>query len=278
MLEAFRKIFNIALKPRTQILRVLSTFPRSGTHWLKCMIGVVMHVKPLEKRLRDPEKLKIALNNENGKRLCYDHFAFDLHGDILNPAQYPSLRMVLLYRNPLDTLISQFYAKEQKKQLAYPELDAMGNLKKLLRNPRWMERSRENIRVRVLEWLRQDWVYPVRYEDLVADTEKELIGVLEHLEISYTPVVLSKAIEKNRFEILSGGRSRGEEDIQSHYRKGVPGEWKKIFDKEDIEIFRRHLGDYFEEIGYSLELDDGPSPDKSSPEGKHKRDAESTCS
>src|SRR5437762_11546822 len=88
---------------RRKVRRVLTSLPRSGTHWLKFMISSVLGADPLEQRLngwgQDTNNigdLNTALEFEAPVRLVYDHFYFDLHKDRLNYNCYPKLRLVLL--------------------------------------------------------------------------------------------------------------------------------------------------------------------------------------
>jgi hypothetical protein len=41
---------------------------------------------------------------------------------------------------------------------------------------------------------------------------------------------LSEIVAANDFRVYTGGRAPGEEDVTSHYRKGVPGDWKLHFE------------------------------------------------
>ncbi len=68
----------------------------------------------------------------------------------------------------------------------------------------------------------------VRYEDLLADEQGIFAKIIEHCQIDVKPSKLKKIVEKNSFEKKTG-RSKGEENIQSHYRKGISGDWKNHF-------------------------------------------------
>lgn len=249
MLKFFQSLF-----VRSEPLRVLTSLPRSGTHWLKGMIAEAMGIAPLEKRLRDANALKETLDHPLGKQLFYDHFDFGMHGAILNPKNHPHLRLVLLYRHPYDTLVSQFHVRSQKKLLPDMNLSVKDSLKAHLRQSKAVENFQDFIRQRVILWLESGWVYPVRYEDLVADTERSLEKVLDYLQIRRSPKMIQQAIAHNRFEVLSGGRARGAEDKKSHYRKGVAGDWKNYFDADDVALLKPYLGDYLTQLGYDDSL------------------------
>jgi hypothetical protein len=238
---------------KSTTLRVLSSQPRSGTHWLKFMISHVLGQPPFqERRLQEPSDLIYALEHEAARRLIYDHFKYDIHGSILTPERYPGLRMVLLFRHPLDALVSNFYFGGYGRTVPLsPDLSPLERMKIFLHNH--SESIRWNLCRRVVDWLKTGYCLPVRYEDLVADTERQLTLVLDYLNIKHRPEIVAEAIERYRFEALSKGRSPGVVDPNSHYRRGVPGEWREVFDQEDLEVVRSQIGDYLEFLGYPLE-------------------------
>lgn len=52
------------------------------------------------------------------------------------------------------------------------------------------------------------------------------------------------------FRALSGGRQPGEEDAKSHYRRGVPGDWRRAFGPAEVERFHALFGDLPQRLGY----------------------------
>lgn len=61
---------------------------------------------------------------------------------------------------------------------------------------------------------------------------------------------LNAIIRRNSFERMSGGRRRGEENIQNHYRKGISGDWKNWFTPALKEAFKLHYPTLLETLGY----------------------------
>lgn len=247
------------LRSATSPLRVLTSLPRSGTHWLKHMISQALGVDPLERRINGPDTNELieALTVEAPYRLIYDHFDFDLHGSILNPSNYPRLKIVLLYRHPLDALISQFYTRLSKGTLPDPSLSVIENLKLYITNKtkpnQYPWPLREYIYHRVVGWFETGYCLPVRYEDLVQDAPGQLARVLEYLQVPATPTIIQNAIEQNQFKVLSGGRRPGEVDPTSHYRRGLPGEWREVMTADEMTNIEEQIGDYLRLLGYPLE-------------------------
>ena len=57
-------------------------------------------------------------------------------------------------------------------------------------------------------------------------------------------------IHRNRFEAKAKGRSRGTEDQDSHYRKGVAGDWVNHFTDSVKDEFKKKYGDLLIRLGY----------------------------
>lgn len=61
---------------------------------------------------------------------------------------------------------------------------------------------------------------------------------------------LAKIIQANDFSVKSGGRNPGEEDVNSHFRKGIAGDWKNHFNQQHIDYFKEQYGDLLIKLGY----------------------------
>lgn len=57
-------------------------------------------------------------------------------------------------------------------------------------------------------------------------------------------------IYQNRFSKLSKGRDRGQEDIKSHYRKGIAGDWINHFNENHRQFFKKEFNDLLIKLGY----------------------------
>ena len=100
-----------------------------------------------------------------------------------------------------------------------------------------------------------DNYYQVRYEDLLAEPVGEARRLLQFLGADSGEEVARECVEAASFEQLSGGRNKGEEDSSSFYRKGVAGDWKNHFTKEDKRVFKEEAGELLIRLGYEEDLD-----------------------
>lgn len=95
----------------------------------------------------------------------------------------------------------------------------------------------------------------VRYEDMLADPQGTLGGVLRFLEIEPDPARLAKAVEHARF-----GRLRAEEKrvefrerqptAPSFFRSGTAGDWRKALSPELVRALVDAHGPVMARFGY----------------------------
>ena len=88
------------------------------------------------------------------------------------------------------------------------------------------------------------------YEELHRDPNPIIERIFRFIGVDSSPAVVELSLQAGAFEQLSRGRKRGEEDLGSHYRKGVVGDWKSHFDQASINIFMQQAGALLRELGY----------------------------
>ncbi|NQW09994.1 MAG: sulfotransferase [Alphaproteobacteria bacterium] len=98
----------------------------------------------------------------------------------------------------------------------------------------------------------QDYL-ELRYEDLQLDTEAQMVRVFGFLGADVGSGVVADAVRVASFEALSGGRRRGEEDRQSHYRRGEVGGWRDELTVEEVALFEDIAGPMMRTLGYQTE-------------------------
>lgn len=67
--------------------------------------------------------------------------------------------------------------------------------------------------------------------------------------------VVEEIVRAKSFKRLAGGRRRGQENVQSHYRKGVPGDWRNHFGPQHIRAFKDRFNDLLLQLGYETDPD-----------------------
>ena len=91
----------------------------------------------------------------------------------------------------------------------------------------------------------------VRYEDIASDPERALAGLFAFLGVDVSKAALIQIAKVASFEKLSGGRTRGNENRASFFRKGVAGDWRNHLGDMDHAAFRQIAGRWMHRFGYS---------------------------
>jgi hypothetical protein len=90
----------------------------------------------------------------------------------------------------------------------------------------------------------------VRYEDLLTRPEEEVRRLLEFLRAEASEKTVKRCVNAASFEKLSKGRTRGQEDPTSFFRKGIAGDWSNVFTEQDKVLFKKEAGDLLIRLGY----------------------------
>jgi hypothetical protein len=61
---------------------------------------------------------------------------------------------------------------------------------------------------------------------------------------------LREVVDRNDFVVKTDGRWPGQEDTKSHYRKGVPGDWKNHFSQRHRDYVKKNLNHLLVKLGY----------------------------
>lgn len=96
----------------------------------------------------------------------------------------------------------------------------------------------------------------VRYEDLL-ENDLEILEplLLDRCGLPVERARLRAAVADCRFQKLTAGRERGEEDIAAHERKGVAGDWTNHFTPRIKRAFKSRFGGLLVASGYEQDLD-----------------------
>ncbi|HUZ72546.1 MAG TPA: sulfotransferase [Stellaceae bacterium] len=91
----------------------------------------------------------------------------------------------------------------------------------------------------------------IRYEDVLADTPREAARLFAFLGVPATDDVVRACCAGTSFESLSRGRTRGEEDRGSFFRRGIAGDWRSHMSGAAAEGFERIAGEWLSRYGYT---------------------------
>jgi hypothetical protein len=97
-----------------------------------------------------------------------------------------------------------------------------------------------------------DRYHEVRYENLHARPADEARAMFRFLGVSADDIAVQSCVQQASFRALTG-REPGVEDPDSHYRKGIIGDWRNHFDDEALRRFEAVAGPLLSELGYAGE-------------------------
>lgn len=90
----------------------------------------------------------------------------------------------------------------------------------------------------------------VRYETMLEHPESTVESLLSFLGVDNSRGAVETCIQAASFEKLSRGRTRGEADDNSFFRKGVAGDWHDELDAEAVAAFESIGAPLMLELGY----------------------------
>jgi hypothetical protein len=127
-------------------------------------------------------------------------------------------------------------------------------------------------------------VYECRFEELTVDPQAEFRKILAFLQVTVPEgrllprlqhfarrvrrrirrrkmraavcpgILLDSIIDAKSFERTTGGRAKGTEKTDSHYRKGLSGDWKNYFTPKLKKEFKDRYGELLIDLGYARDL------------------------
>lgn len=175
------------------------------------------------------------------------------------------IKVVVLIRDPRDQLVSRVYHIRRDSGHAWHQALADMSVDEALMA--CIEGRPGLPSTRALFDISQSWMNSasdclcVRYEALLDDTAGEYRRVLDFLGVRLPGGLLETIVRRNRFSRLATGRrfwkpaaEAGASNTQSHFRKGIAGDWRNHFKPEHVERFKVLVGDKLIELGYEPDL------------------------
>ena len=172
----------------------------------------------------------------------------------------PQVKFVVI-RDLRDMLVSLYFSLKVSHKIisenvaeGHEKLNTMSEEEGLLFLIGERLQASANIQRSWLRSIREGEARLFRYEDLIADEQVQFAKIVEHCQIEIEAQKLQTIVEKNSFS-KQAGRKPGEEDVSSHYRKGVAGDWRNHFTDRVRDEFKLKFGQLLIETGYEASLD-----------------------
>jgi hypothetical protein len=181
-----------------------------------------------------------------------------LRRDQLVKAAPPSdIRIFIVIRDLRDTLISQYFSVRYSHKILDPLMQELRDTLSSMSITEGLVFMMKR-RLKTSADIQKSWINSghllIRYEDLNKDAFAGFQKIFTHCTIPFDDHHLRWITERHSFE-RQAGRKRGEEDIHSHHRKGIIGDWRNYFDEKIKLFFKEKYGNILIDTGYENSLD-----------------------
>ena len=231
--------------------------PKTGTTWMKLMLA---SVPGFEQGINFNGQIERYTRAKAG-HIYHGHDRLTSELDALLVER--GFRVVVTLRDPRDQLVSRmFHVRRDKRHAWHDHVNDWSDDEILMA---CIEGGDSNSFPGIVAlhnitrtWLtRPELAVLVRYEDLLQDANAEMVGVFDHLGLHIGAALRRAIVSRNQFDRLTvgkqvwrRGRKRGEMDVNSHFRKGVRGDWRRYFQPAHIERFKSLANDILVQFGY----------------------------
>jgi hypothetical protein len=236
------------------------SYPRSGNTWTRFLIANLVY--PAEKvSFANIERLipdtssqsNLALKRTPRPRIIKTHQYFD----------HRYRRMIYIVRDPRDVALSYYDFQRKYRQICddYPlETYVDDFVSGKLISADWGTWG-ENV---------ASWLYTrcgsssfllIRYEDMIADTVRELARIARHLKIEASPERIQNAVERSSADRMREMEKQQENDwvATKKHRKDIPfvrvaraGGWRAQLPQTCVARIEAAWGDLMTKLGYEL--------------------------
>lgn len=227
-------------------------YPRSGGTWLGRMVADYLDI-PFPQHPVMPLGMSCVIHTHwrYSPRLNRVLYLYRDGRDIMVSYYFYRMRMIRLYP---DSPHAQGMKKKYERLYGpgFDTEDIRQNLplfiEEEMKHPRG---SRTNWPDHITNWCEQGrtGIAYLGYEDLLADPVKTLNGALAQFLESIDDDALARAVERYRFENMTGRRP-GEEARGEFARKGISGDWENHFTRAAAEVFEHYAGNALVTLGY----------------------------
>ncbi len=161
----------------------------------------------------------------------------------------PDARVINVIRDPRDVAISAIAHARRIGEDTGPAITGIGDRTVSDSCTYWVKQLRLIDRARTEH---PGKTHDIRYEDLLTNFEPTLKRLLEFFGVEASSATIEALRRETDFKRLSGGRSPGETDSASYFRKGVAGDWRATLSRDQIALAASICGDDLLARGYEL--------------------------
>lgn len=236
--------------------------PRSGNHWVKCLLGAVYGLNTIGGELK-PGTNRRGFNEAIDAGAFPDGTILHQHGrfsrDVADQLEALPAHLVTVMRDPYDAFVSYFewvqsrYAQRVRKSGDASDLETRPRhamFGKAIDDPEVLVYLRDGFAVnlrRANQWFHSGRSIVVRFEDLHADPAGELARLTERIE----PIGRDRLDEAVEFCRVENVKQRNA-NLAATVRSGNVGESRTRLGEEHLRIMREVHGPSIASLGYRV--------------------------
>lgn len=244
----------------------LLTIPKAGSQWIRDVLSAPQIAVNNDFFLVEPRETKIYPQKKNEDQEEWKkQWAESTGGSFFAPVyNIPSTiwrkvaatkdRAVVVLRDPRDMLVSWMYSQCYSHDINRIT-STWRNL--MLSIPLRSRIALAVLRFKVWEETYDSWAgqqndsnfYVTSYENILNRQEKEFAKIIQFFGWDAIEDDVAKVVSDLSFNKRSG-RKQGEENLASHYRKGIIGDWKNHFDQKTGKFFEALYPNLLKKLGY----------------------------
>jgi hypothetical protein len=230
------------------------THPKSGSQWIHRILRGCAPDRVIEPEYERAQFLKRPIRSG----MIYPSiFVSKEEFDII--ALPPFSRRFVVIRDLRDALVSLYFSLKISHLDDSSEIGQMRSKLRALSSEEGLLWLLDTPEFHHSAAIQQSWYQSgeplIRYEELLQRDEELLENLFLHqCRLPIDPQVLRDVVRASRFEALTGRRT-GEEEIHSHYRKGMAGDWHNHFGARVTAAFKERFGALLIATGYERNFD-----------------------
>jgi len=184
-----------------------------------------------------------------GKPVVGEKTTETVHHLGLVETMYPGVSKICIVRDPRDRTVSFFFHQIRKGRIRAPAV--------------FNSHIPEQHVTEYIERVRKDYeglldvsepVFVVMYEKLLTSPMEETEKLLRFLGVPSDQETIRRIVDAASFERLSS-RVQGEEDVTSHFRKGVTGDWQERISESESKRIVQELEDLTHRLEERFQID-----------------------
>lgn len=164
-------------------------------------------------------------------------------------AVFPSMRVIHIIRDGRDGVVSGWHHNIRSKGDAFRvQFPTMKRYSRYFAEHHWVPYI---TRARAWGESNPGQYLELQYEHALEKPHEQAWRIFAFLGVNTEKTLIDEVVERASFKSLSGGRSSGDVDNASHFRKGQSGGWRTDLGHDSIDAFEQIGGQLLEDLGYA---------------------------